>query len=226
MIRAVEKAAEDARQGARLSADALAAIKARTEALTAKSHDAHRHAMQFAAAAEELAQSSSEIGQRVRDADMLAQQAGEATTDATRTIDGLRLSSAAIGKVASLIEKITKQTNLLALNATIEAARAGPAGRGFGVVAAEVKELSVQTQKATEDIKRRIAMLQGDANALIDGVQRIAEMIGTIRPVFGAVTAAVDQQVVTTSEYRRPRARRRVSSQPWSKARARSSTPP
>lgn len=90
MIRAVEGAADEVCRGARLSADALGAIRTRTGALAAKSQDAKRHALQFAQATEELAQSSGEIGDRVRAADALTQEAAQATTAATGTIDGLR----------------------------------------------------------------------------------------------------------------------------------------
>lgn len=199
MIRTVEQAANEVCLGVRASGDSLDAIRGRAETLVARSQDAKFNAVQFAQSSEELAQSFSEVGQRVREADALAGSASEATAAATQSIDGLRLSSADIGKVAALIEKITKQTNLLALNATIEAARAGDVGKGFAVVAAEVKELSVQTQQATDEIKRKINILQNDAAALIDAVQKIARMIDTIRPLFSAVASAVEQQIVTTS---------------------------
>lgn len=199
MIGAVEQAAEKVRLGARSSADSLDAIRGRTETLVARSQDAKFSAVQFAHSSEELAQSFNEVGRRVREADMLAGEAGAATSAATQTIDGLRSSSSEIGQVAALIERVTKQTNLLALNATIEAARAGDIGKGFAVVAAEVKALSVQTQQATDDIKRKISMLQNDAAALIDAVQRIAQVIDTIRPMFSAVASAVEQQIVTAN---------------------------
>lgn len=200
MIRAVEQAAGRVCLGAQASAESLAAIRNRTETLAAKSQDAKFNALQFAHSSEELAQSFSEVGQSVREADALARDAGAATSAATQTVDGLRSSSAEIGKVALLIEKITKQTNLLALNATIEASRAGEIGKGFAVVAAEVKELSIRTQQATEEIKKKISMLQKDAGALIAAVQQVAQVIDTIRPLFSAVASAVEQQIVTAHD--------------------------
>lgn len=199
MIQSVQQAADKVRLGAQASASSLGSIRNQTETLATKSQDAKFNALQFAHSSEELAQSFSEVGQSVREADALAREAGDATSAATETIDGLRSSSAEIGKVAALIERITKQTNLLALNATIEAARAGDIGKGFAVVAAEVKALSVQTQQATEDIKSKISMLQNDAGALIAAVQRIAQVIDTIRPLFSAVASAVEQQIVTAN---------------------------
>jgi methyl-accepting chemotaxis protein len=198
MIRAVERAAESFLQGARSSTDASAAICEQTAGLATQSHDAMRIAADFASAAEELARSTAEIGRRVREADSLAADAAAATAQASTKVDGLKSSSSDIGTIVNLIASIAKKTNLLALNATIEAARAGDAGRGFSVVAAEVKSLSVQTQGATDDIKRKIAALQADANALIASVHHIAEVIHAIRPLFAAIAGATDQQVTTT----------------------------
>ena len=113
---------------------------------------------------------------------------------------GSRSSSAAIGNVVNLISQIARQTTLLALNSTIEAARAGTAGRGFAVVASEVKALAVQTQDATEEIKKKIDALQKDAAGSVDAVHRISQAIEAIRPVFENVNGAVTEQNQTTSE--------------------------
>jgi methyl-accepting chemotaxis protein len=199
MIREVAQAAASVRGGAGASAEALAAIRARTEILATKSQDAKRDAERVAGATIELAQSSSEIDRQVRVAGSLTDDTSEAAVAASKSVDGLKASSAEIGKVVSLIATIAQQTNLLALNATIEAARAGNAGRGFAVVAAEVKALSVQTQTATQEIARKIEMLQNDAAASIAAVHRIAEANEAVRPMFTAIASAVEQQADTTN---------------------------
>jgi len=199
MIREVEEAASAVRGGASASAEALTAIRSSTETLATKSQDAKREADQIAGATYELAQSSTEIDQQVRIADSLTDSASDAATAANNSVEGLKSSSAEIGKVVNLIANIAKQINLLALNATIEAARAGQAGRGFAVVAAEVKALSVQTQTATEEIKRKIEKLQNDTAFSIAAVHRISEATKAVRPVFSSIAGAVQSQAETTN---------------------------
>ena len=100
----------------------------------------------------------------------------------TTSIHEVCSAAAQIGEFVSTIEAIAQQTNLLALNATIEAARAGDAGRGFAIVASEVKTLSGLTQKATDDIRSRIKRLQDEVNGLtgtIDGVKAKVDVAAT-----------------------------------------------
>jgi methyl-accepting chemotaxis protein len=199
MIRDVATVATSVRNGTRASADVLASIRTRSETLAAQSQDAKRNTELVATASVELAQSSAEIDQQVRAAGDMTDNAAEAAAAASDSVDGLKSSSAEIGQVVNLIASIARQTNLLALNATIEAARAGQAGRGFAVVATEVKALSVQTQKAIEEIKRSIDMLQRNASLSIDAVHQIAEATKAVRPVFSHIATAVEHQVETTS---------------------------
>jgi methyl-accepting chemotaxis protein len=200
MISEVEREAEAVSSGVRASAEAVGAIRAQTETLADQARGANQDAAELARASTGLAQSSSEIGRQVREAGRMTDAAAAAAGQASRNVEGLKASSSDIGNVVGLIATIAKQTNLLALNATIEAARAGAAGRGFAVVAAEVKALSVQTHQATEEISRKIDMLQQDAASSIVAVQRIAEVVESLRPVFSAVAGAVDEQVATTGK--------------------------
>lgn len=99
-----------------------------------------------------------------------------------RMSEGARQLAAAaeqIGMFVSTIDGLAQQTNLLALNATIEAARAGEAGKGFAVVASEVKQLSGQTQKATDDIRARIERLQVHVSEVLNTVSVVQELLGS-----------------------------------------------
>jgi len=200
MIRQLERAANSVAGGAEATAVTLATIRQRTDALTGRTSAAHSTATTFSQAADKFTHSAEGIGSQVRDASRLADQAAAAAHEASLNVDRLRESSAAIGNVVNLIAQIAKQTTLLALNSTIEAARAGAAGRGFAVVASEVKALAVQTQNATEEIKKKIDALQRDAAGSVDAVHRISQAIEAIRPVFENVNDAVAGQNETTSD--------------------------
>ena len=203
MIRDVQRAADAVRGGTRETSNVLGSIRGHSESLAALSGQATDNATHLASATEEFAHSSDEIGRQVREAGTLSEDAGHAAAAAGKSLDGLKVSSAEIGNVVSLISAIAKQTNLLALNATIEAVRAGDAGRGFAVVANEVKALSSATQNATEEIRRKIDQLQRDAQESIAAVNRIMTAIAAVRPVFAAVASAIEEQIATTSELSR-----------------------
>ncbi len=200
MIRQLERAANSVAGGAEATATTLSTIRQRTDALTGRSSAAQGTATTFSQAADKFTHSAEGIGSQVRNASQLADQASAAAQEASLNVDRLKESSAAIGNVVNLIAQIARQTTLLALNSTIEAARAGSAGRGFAVVASEVKALAVQTQDATEEIKKKIDALQKDAAGSVDAVHRISLAIEAIRPVFENVNGAVSEQNQTTSE--------------------------
>jgi hypothetical protein len=102
-----------------------------------------------------------------------------------------------------VITSIARQTDLLALNATVEAARAGDAGKGFAMVANEVKELAKQTAKATGDISLRIRNIQGNTKDAVQAIGTIGTVINKVSQIAGTIAAAVEQQDATTNEMSR-----------------------
>jgi hypothetical protein len=127
-----------------------------------------------------MTSSVTEISRQVQESSRIA---GEAVAQAKKTdsrINALSQAAGRIGDVVKLITAIAEQTNLLALNATIEAARAGEAGRGFAVVASEVKALASQTAKATEEIGSQIGAMQAATGESVAAIKEIGGTIGRI----------------------------------------------
>jgi methyl-accepting chemotaxis protein len=156
-----------------------------------------------AGAATELTASISEIGRQVASSSEVARRAVKEAGDTSSRVAELDGAARKIGEVIGLITAVAEQTNLLALNATIEAARAGEAGKGFAVVASEVKQLAGQTAKATEEIAAQVNRMQQATVATVGAINTITETIGAMDQITTAIAAAVDQQQASTSEISR-----------------------
>ena len=102
-----------------------------------------------------------------------------------------------------MISDIAEQTNLLALNATIEAARAGEAGKGFAVVASEVKNLANQTAKATEEISGQVSEMQGVTRTAVDAIEAIGKTIESMNEISVSISSAIEEQGSATQEISR-----------------------
>jgi len=171
--------------------------------VAAASEEASTNVQSVASATEEMSSSVNEISRQVQESSRIA---GEAVKQAQQTdarINELSLAANRIGDVVKLITSVAEQTNLLALNATIEAARAGEAGRGFAVVASEVKALAAQTGKATEEISAQIAGMQSATQDAVGAIKEIGGTIGRISEIAAAIAAAVEEQGAATQEISR-----------------------
>ncbi|MXN66237.1 HAMP domain-containing protein [Stappia sp. GBMRC 2046] len=155
------------------------------------------------ASAEELTGAIAEINRQMSGSAEAAASAVDRSRRMNAEIEGLSAASLKIGEVVRLIGDIAEQTNLLALNATIEAARAGEAGRGFAIVAQEVKALSGQTAAATEDIGRQIADLQEATSRAVAANGDISDTIQQLSEIATAIASAVEEQSVATGEIAR-----------------------
>jgi methyl-accepting chemotaxis protein len=167
------------------------------------SEEASTNMQQVAAATEELSTSVDEIGRRVRESNKIAEAAVLQAQQTDGRIGKLSRAAQEIGDVVKLITAIAEQTNLLALNATIEAARAGEAGRGFAVVASEVKSLASQTAKATDEISSHISGMQGATQESVAAIKEIGGTIGQISSIASTIASAVEQQSSATQEIAR-----------------------
>lgn len=153
--------------------------------------------------AEVISASIRDIAKNASEAARIAKNAVEAAASTGIGIAQVRDSSRKIGDVVRSISGIALQTNMLALNAAIEAAHAGDAGRGFAVVAKDVKELSLETSRATLEIGESVEAMLQSTSAAIASVDDIGKIVQQIASIQATIAAAVQQQSATTSDIAR-----------------------
>ncbi|NWA06709.1 methyl-accepting chemotaxis protein [Pseudomonas gingeri] len=178
-------------------------------------------ASEAAAAADQQAREGDRVvGEAIAQIERLATEVGNSTA----AMSHLKAESDKIGSVLDVIKSVAQQTNLLALNAAIEAARAGEAGRGFAVVADEVRSLALRTQKSTEEIEELIVGLQSgtqqvanimdNSRGLTDSsveltrraggsLESITRTVSAIQAMNQQIAAAAEQQSATAEEINR-----------------------
>jgi methyl-accepting chemotaxis protein len=164
---------------------------------------ASENASALAAATHQVSQAAEEVDGAmvsVRDKlDAAVLRAGEAAL----MLDGLAVATGEIRGIVDSIAEIARQTNLLALNAAIEAARAGEAGRGFGVVAHEVKSLSVEVSEAVGHIRERVDRLTRAAQGSTGIVNDTLQIVRDVNPIMATIGRASQEQASSTAELSR-----------------------
>ncbi len=175
------------------------------ESRTARSagQEASENVQSVSAAADELSSSIREITQQIAQSSKLTAQAREQATGTDQSVAAVTESASMIGDAIRLITDIASRTNLLALNATIEAARAGEAGRGFAIVAGEVKNLAAQTASAIDEISQRVSQIQQAARDNASAVASIGETIDALDAMASSIAAAIEEQSSATAEIAR-----------------------
>lgn len=148
---------------------------------------------------EEMSSSVNEVTKNCQAESVIALKANEEAIQAVEKMNQLGDSAKNIGKIVEVIQDISDQINLLALNATIEAASAGNAGKGFTVVAHEVKELAKQTAQATDSINTQINEMRTNTEQSINAIDKIRGIIEEVNTISQTIVTAVEEQSVTAN---------------------------
>ncbi|WP_430435884.1 methyl-accepting chemotaxis protein [Oceanibaculum nanhaiense] len=200
VVEVVASAATQLRATSSSLTDLANSTMTQTTAVSAATEEASANVGAVASASEELSASIGEITRQVGDSLRTIEAANDKAKLANDQVATLSQAAEEIGSVITLIREIAEQTNLLALNATIEAARAGEAGKGFAVVASEVKSLANQTGEATSRIQDQVEGIRAATGKAVHAIGEIVTAIDDVSRISASVNLSVEEQAAATSE--------------------------
>ncbi len=196
----LEKAGQALQEISGQAAASATETSAQADEITAISRANEERINSVATANEEVTATVREVAQSSMLSMNMVTEIGEKVQESSRTINKLHEYFFQIEEVMQFIRGIAEQTNLLALNATIEAARAGEAGKGFAVVASEVKELARQTGEATDRTVNTIQGLRNIVDESVEAVGHVHEMIEPVKAIAREVSQAMEENIESVNQ--------------------------
>ena len=200
IVKTLESSSRELIEAATAMSDDALRTSDLSQSVVAAARTSETGVQSVASATEEMTASANAIAHQAAQALGAASAAGRCVAETEDVVGDMLRVAEQIGSAVTMIADIASQTNLLALNATIEAARAGDAGRGFSVVASEVKALAQQTAVATQEIRRQIEAVQSASSRATQSVGAISEQVVHLRAVSESIAGAASQQSVAISE--------------------------
>ncbi len=175
-------------------------LKHKTQIISNSSEKISEKVNDISVAMEEVAINSQEVAKRIKDVMDTVYKSVLMAKNATNIIESLKISSEKVGKITEIITDIAQKTNILSLNANIEAARSGNYGKGFKIVAKEIKVLSQETVLQADVINKTIALILNSTGESFNAINNMIEIINQISGLSNIINEAVSQQAIASND--------------------------